>query len=340
MPTLKFRDNSELTCAANCGRQHYYGYQEGLRPIVASIPLLAGTIAHSLARLIHQGKPWGPKLDGWYHEMMSYLQGAENGVYKVSWDKDKLDGRYQGLRYGLAAYADQYEREGWVLGHHEHRFQERLATTSTTMIGAIDGIIELSGELWIHELKTTTRKWTPRNLVFNRQFQVYTWAMRKVDPKIAGVAVRVVQLREPKVKFLKDGKPSTSASQHSCDRETLEAAIAKTEADLAKYADALAKMPAGEDYYLGSDLQVYTPEMTARFLDEELVPLCKDLDKAISNGRRIRNPGMFGLNCENCPYSEMCEAEWRGQDETAAAIRAEQFIVEPDRYVYLGGDED
>ena len=340
---VRERDNSEISTFLMCPRAHDYAYHRLLRPVHERLNLTAGTIGHAAAACIMQGQPWRELVDGWRDEMGKALEVGSDGP-DPSYGADELTQKHSDLVHGMDAY------EGWwgrqqniaVLGLEEP-FAWKVPGTMTTMIGKVDAIIQVSGQTWLHELKTSARRWSASETAINRQFASYTCAMRSRYPDLVGVRLVNVLLKTPSVTICKptkarpQGFPS-SAQTVACDRDTYEQAlkqcnILSTDED---FAEVLARLPGRIDYHIQEDPSSFTTDALANFITEDLRDVIRLMDRAKNERHRVRSPGLFSLNCQSCAYTRICGAELHGWD--VSDLGALGYTVGSDKFPYLRDD--
>ena len=142
MSQEKIWDYSTLSCFQTCRKKFYYQHILHLKPKLKGVPLLFGGA-------IHEG------LDEWYttndvEKMVSaFLKNYEDR------EGDDLRTRANGEKM-LRAYASKYATEYFkVLDKPEASFVYPIG--NIMFGGRIDLPIEMNGDLWIMEHKTTTR---------------------------------------------------------------------------------------------------------------------------------------------------------------------------------------
>lgn len=336
------RDNSEIATFLMCPRAHDYAYHRLLRPIREKLILSAGTIAHSAAACIMVSQPWRELLDQWQQAMIDTLQ-VGNDEPEPSYGQADVEGKYSDLCHGLTAYAEWWATQKCEVLGLEAPFRWTVPGTRTTLIGKVDAVVRIVGQTWLHELKTSQRKWTADEVAINRQFASYACAMRNRYPDLVGVRLVNILLKTPTVTICKPTKtrekgfPST-AQTVSCDRQTYTQALVQCGIDPAdaEFAPVLDRLPSRLDYHIQEDPTTFTADALSHFIDEDLRDGIRLMDRARVEHFRVRSPGLFNMNCKACAYQRICSAELHGWD--VSDLAALGYVVGTEKHPYLRDD--
>lgn len=193
-------DASSLDSFKRCPRYYQYNVLQGWRPkeppeqLIFGTALHAGLEAYDHARL-RGVKRWDATVEGMQHA----LKAGE--VLKASKDTARTP---ETLTRAIVWYAEQFDDDPATLvvlpnGHPaiEVRFEVAVPGTAFRFSGRIDKIVELGGEIYVVERKTTSTALGP--YYFNRyspntQVSAYCWALREFcGLPISGVMIEAFQ---------------------------------------------------------------------------------------------------------------------------------------------------
>lgn len=193
---------------------------------------------------------------------------------------------------------------------------------STNLVGIFDGIVEMGGKYWILEHKTASQINT-RHVLRDKQVSMYVSAARMLGIPVEGVIYNTLRKGLPqKPALLKKGGLSRSLSNNITYESYLEA-IEEHGLSPEDYQEQLNVLKERENPFFhrefvprteGNDDQVWedvqkTEELRAILVKNNIFPRNDTKDCAW-----------------DCPYAELCLAEFEGHD-------TEQLFI--DKYVYL-----
>lgn len=345
--SVKTRDNSEISSFLRCPQGWLYDYIRCLRPKVDRLPLTAGTAGHTCVGMIHDGLEWEGKLAGWRAEQLKLIELAQDSQESApDFTEEDVEKRYSALRACLSEYADYYPSSGMQALKHEIFFRWRpKAKLRTLCVGRVDGIMRnQDGQKWLLEIKTSSQRWDQNALTMDRQFALYTAAMKTSGHDVAGVYLVVLVLKTPScpivgvTKKTPAGRP-TKNRQHITDRESLGEALAQTDVDVDdEWKALLEELPTRRDLLLQIDVLSYDAESLDRWIRRDLLVQLATLDQmqrqALKYDQLPRNPSQ--VNCRMCFHRTLCRAEFAGAD--TRQLVAERYVVSPTKRPYLPDD--
>jgi len=336
------RDNSEIATFLMCPRAHDYAYHQLLRPIRDRLILTAGTAAHAAAALLMQDLEWRPHINNWEAAMLAALGTGADGP-EPSYSTEDVTEKANALRHGLRAYEEWWAGQDCEVISIEEYFRWSVPGTRTVLVGRADAVVRIAGQVWLQELKTSSRRWSAREVAINRQFASYTAAWRETYPELVGVRLVNIYLKVPTTTICKPtkkwpkGYPST-AETVNCPRETYLSALQQCEIAEGeeKFAAVLGRLPGRVEYHIQEDPSAYSVDAIAHFVEEDLRDVIRLMDRAKREHFRVRSPGLFAMNCQSCAYHSLCSAELHGHDTSDLAALG--YTVGTDKYPYLRDD--
>lgn len=300
----------------NCRQACAYRYLEELAPLERATSLSFGTLIHTCLERWHAGTPLG--------DILPLIDRTCRGHEQ----EDGLHEAWHLARAMMTGYAERYPEEPFIVHALERTFLGRLRNPQTgrtipslRLAGKVDGIVEMDGQLYLLEHKTTAscdgayleRLW------LDTQITLYGYALQRfAGLPIAGAIYNVLVKAR-----LQQGKGET------------EEAFAARRADLLAKSktgktSAQRKLPEADDEYQARLLTRYRdPGMFHRevilFAPEDFSAVEDDLWEWILQFRDARRRQVFSRNTSHCftygrpcAYLPLCRA--RGADHLKATL--------------------
>jgi hypothetical protein len=183
-------------------------------------------------------------------------------------------------------------------------------------VGTWDAIVEdaATGELWIVEHKSFTKKPNLTDLQFSPQFSAYVWAAKEVfGNRVAGVLYDGIAKKVPTgPELLKSGKLSR-AFNDSTDYMTYIDALNFYGLDFDDYADILARFKDRDD----RPENPYWTRYQIRLTDTQVKNTAGMIDAAhyeMTREHLLIYPTFRYEGCFDCQVRDLCHAEQNGED--------------------------
>ena len=244
-----------------------------------------------------------------------------NGFVMSGYEEDGIYGNAKGLIGDMARrYLAHYGPDplpGYRILATELTFRVRIPNTSNGWYrGTLDGLVQhiASGELWVLEHKTYSRKPKLTEIMLSDQVRLYIWGVQELTGlRIAGSIYDGMYKKQPLVpRMLVSGKLSTAAIETT--PETYLAAIAANGLNLADYEDHVKKLRENIAYdnpFFTRELQPSNPESISQVPDM-LFNVYQDMVAP-----RIY-PHRPWDGCARCPVKTICDAMLLGEDVDGA----------------------
>ena len=245
-----------------------------------------------------------------------------NGFSMSQYEEDGIYGEAKALVRDMAnryhAHWGPHPLPGYRLLHTELTFRVRIPNTSYGWYrGTLDGLVqhESSGELWVLEHKTYSRKPKLVELMLSDQVRFYIWSVEQLTGlRIAGSIYDGMYKKQPLVpRMLQSGKMSTAAIETT--PEVYTAALLANGLNPADYADHIKKIADN----LAEDNPFFTRQLQPANRDaiSQMPELLRDVYLDMNNNPRIY-PHRPWDGCGRCPVKSICDAMLLGEDVDAA----------------------
>ena len=226
-------DNSKRSTAVTCMQKYFLRYIKNLTTIHGSTALRYGSTWHALK----EGYYSSIRDNGWESHQDDHIQAAINLATKVWNEASSKSDFYDDYRtlencfQSFVEYLEIFQADRFMMNiieserifdilmnltQEERKLYPFLAVLELHFTGKLDLEVELSGQHWIMEEKTTGQPAQIQAKRLQRSAQVigYTWAGKKIGNDIVGSLVSIHQLTARKVKDGGYGKVTREFIRH------------------------------------------------------------------------------------------------------------------------------
>lgn len=288
-----------------CAKKWEYSYIDKIIPKEPSIAMERGHTLHGLLELQYQSPPF-PLPVGTSQEDTDLLRR-----YFAKWGA---------------------EDDNWTILHIEEEFTFTVGVYSVKFIP--DLVIEINGEVWIVDHKTTATipdEWDPYNMT-DFQHLLYVAGLRALGYNVKGFLFNYIRTKPPsQPKLIKDGSRIADVRRVDTDYGTLKGFA--EEHDMMGDMDVIARLSilnnTADKFFQRHYLLVNDHAVKQMLDDVEGVLLNMEDAEALSTYPRhvIGNHG-GSQACARCPYQTICHADLLGMNTDIVLL---DYIEKPKR---------
>lgn len=297
-----------------CHFEFHCKYVLNLEKKMKAVPLVTGTVIHSILEAMALGKDWAPVIED-YAKDYNKLFAEEQDKYKSPEDLDTIMRGYE--KY----WKDEPLRFIKINGKRaEHEFEIKLCSCDAGDImfeGKVDAYIkDKLKRRWIVEHKSF-KKLPEEDVRFTDvQSTAYSWVWEELGYPVDGVLWDYIRSKPPVIpETLKSGGLTQRANIDST-YDTYYKTILDNGLDPEDYIKILENLRGKEGKFYRR-IWMPSPKPIIKTIISELRETALEI-AYLGETVKTRNINLF--NCRNCSYYSLCQADLRGLDK--------EFIIE------------
>jgi hypothetical protein len=322
--TDKYISYSRVQAWRSCHARHYWKYIENLERLVAALPLERGKVLHELLEKHLKGESWEQHLDVYRKDFDNLFEEQKAELGNLPFDVEKLMRGYVKIHSkGIHKYpVVEYEfdvplfEKGYLKDYQEaYRNSGYSFPDNIHFIGKIDAITTVNNVSWIVEHKTTNRIPSEDVRFFDLQTVLYMYAIQNselgADYKPNGIMWDYIRTKAPVEPEMLSRGGLSKRKNIDTDYDTYLRTIDKYHLDPAEYADMLNMLREKPNTFYK---RVYMPLAGNTLTNNLLEDFRLSALDIIINGSNDKVKNLSMLNCNNCDYKLLCQAELTGGD--------------------------
>ncbi len=295
--------HSALKTFQRCAKRWSYRYIDRIEPKEKSLAMQRGSELHDMFETHYKGEPHDPKHAGENYDILRR--------YILKWAK---------------------EDKNWTILHVEEEFE--FTIDHYTVVFKPDLIIEINGEVWIVDHKTTANipdEWDPYNMT-DFQHLLYVGGLRELGYNVKGFLFNYIRSKAPTIpKPIKDGSRIADVRRVDTDFHTLKGVA--EELGMEDQEDVKARLSIIQntaDKFFQRHWLIVPDTAVEQALDDTSMVLT-DMDIAEDGGlypRHVVGAYAGTQSCNRCEYQTICHAELMGMNTDVVLL---DYIERPRR---------